>query len=575
MSCHTLLRKFTMEFNEIKTRNQLALFLGVPRSKLTYLLYIKGINNCYHSFSIPKKSGGTRTINVPCGELKSIQKTLANILYEYQISIWEMENITPNISHGFTKGKTIFTNAKIHTNKKYVLNIDLENFFDSFHFGRVCGYFEKNKFFDTFHEVATIIAQLTCYKGKLPQGAPTSPIITNLICQILDFRLLHIAKKFHLDYTRYADDLTFSTNDKHFIDLYNNFYSKVKKEICKSGFSINEKKTRLQYKDSKQTVTGLVVNKKPNINRKYYKTTKAMALNLYKNNSFIINGETGDLNQLNGRFSFINQIDKYNNKNDKSNKHNIYCLNSREKEYRKFLFYKNFIATEKPVIVTEGKTDIIYIKAALKNLYINYPNLIKKDSEGNFDFNVSFFTRSKVICYLFGISQDGADAMKNLYNYFSQNSGDKNNFPDYREYFESKFSQTIHHPILFLFDNELSNKNKPLYKFVHHIGIQNDSDEYKSLKNNLFTSIDKGNLFLVTNPLMFGKSECEIEDLFLPETLNHKILDKAFSRNSNFDTSKYYGKDRFSKYIATNYKNIDFTNFKFLLNTINTIIEKE
>lgn len=436
----------------------------------------------------------------------------------------------------------------------------------------MCGYFEKNKFFELSHEVSTIIAQLTCYKGKLPQGAPTSPIITNMICQILDFRLLHIAKKFHLDYTRYADDLTFSTNDKHFIDKYNDFYSKVKREFDKSGFSINEKKTRLQYKDSKQTVTGLVVNKKPNINREYYRTTKAMALNLYKNNSFIIDGELGTSEQLNGRFSFINQIEKYNNREDKFNKHNIYYLNSREKEYRKFLFYKNFIATEKPIIVTEGKTDILYIKSALKKLYVNYPNLIEKNAKGRFNYKISFFNRSKVICYLFGMSKDGADAMKNLYNFFSKNKGDKNIFPDYKTYFESKFSQIISHPILFLFDNELSNKSKPLHNFVNYLGIQKGSNEFKALESNLFTSIDKANLFLVTNPLVCGKPECEIEDLFLPDTLKHKIGEKEFSRSSKFDTNKYYGKDKFSKYIATNYKSIDFTNFKVLLDTINNII---
>lgn len=279
--------------------------------------------------------------------------------------------------------------------------------------------------------------------------------------------------------------MTFSTNDKRFIDKYNDFYSKVKREFDKSGFLINEKKTRLQYKDSKQTVTGLVVNKKPNINREYYRTTKAMALNLYKNNSFIIDGELGTYEQLNGRFSFINQIEKYNNREDKFNKHNIYYLNSREKEYRKFLFYKNFIATEKPIIVTEGKTDILYIKFALKKLYVNYPNLIEKNAKGNFNYKISFFNRSKVICYLFGMSKDGADAMKNLYNFFSKNKGDKNIFPDYKTYFESKFSQIISHPILFLFDNELSNKSKPLHNFVNYLGIKKDSSEFKALESNL------------------------------------------------------------------------------------------
>ena len=110
-----------------------------------------------------------------------------------------------------------------------VLNIDLENFFESFHFGRVRGFFIKNNNFLLPIEVATVIAQISCYEGKLPQGAPSSPIISNLICEILDYRLLKIAKKYKLNYTRYADDLTFSTNDKNFLGLQMEFYEEISK----------------------------------------------------------------------------------------------------------------------------------------------------------------------------------------------------------------------------------------------------------------------------------------------------------------------------------------------------------
>ncbi|PAF16952.1 RNA-dependent DNA polymerase, partial [Terribacillus saccharophilus] len=150
-----------------------------------------------------KKSGGERIIHTPSIDLKEIQRSIVEVLWRQQKILWEEHNIKPNISHAFIKKKGIITNARVHKNKRYVFNIDLEDFFDSFHFGRVRGFFEKNKDFLFPEKMATTLAQLTCYNGSLPQGAPTSPIITNLICNILDMRLLKIAKEFKLDYTRY------------------------------------------------------------------------------------------------------------------------------------------------------------------------------------------------------------------------------------------------------------------------------------------------------------------------------------------------------------------------------------
>lgn len=559
-------------FQDIHTRKDVAILLGLPLRKLTHLLYIKGIDNCYSSFVIPKKSGGVRTINAPNAELKSILRTFAELLAKYQQQIWEENNTSPNISHGFIKKKSILSNAKVHINKRYVLNIDLKDFFDSFHFGRVVGYFEKNKYFCLPHDIAIIFAQLTCYNGKLPQGAPTSPIITNLICQILDYRILSLAKKYRLDYTRYADDLTFSTNDKNFINTHANFLSEIDRIISRAGFAINPEKNRLIYKDSRQTVTGIVVNQKPNIERSYFKNTKSMALSLYKTGSFNIDGEEGTIAQLNGRFAYINQIEKHNNKNDNNNHHNFRKLSGKEKEYRKFLFYKNFIANEYPVIITEGKTDIVYLQAALKNLYKNYPDLIEKDGMGHFKFKIRFFSRTKTISYLFGVSKDGADAMKNIYNYFSKDKGDKNIFPDYKTLFREKYSLDISQPILFLFDHEIKSKKRPLYSFINYIGIQGNSKQLK-LETNLFTSIDEAKLYLITNPLIANKEECEIEDLFSAQTLNHVISGKTFSRQKDYDINKHFGKEIFSKYIASNYKSIDFSNFRKLLDIIVQIIK--
>jgi hypothetical protein len=100
-------------------------------------------------------------------ELKTIQVRLANKLWEYQMAIRAERSVHPNISHAFEKKKSIITNAHIHRNKYVVLNLDLEHFFESIHFGRVAGYFEKNKDFSLPHNIAIILAQLTCYDGHL------------------------------------------------------------------------------------------------------------------------------------------------------------------------------------------------------------------------------------------------------------------------------------------------------------------------------------------------------------------------------------------------------------------------
>ncbi|MEH2951276.1 retron Ec67 family RNA-directed DNA polymerase/endonuclease [Sporofaciens sp. JLR.KK001] len=375
--------------NEIKNRNELADFLAVPRKKLTYILYVKKIDNYYTSFDISKKNGGVRHIYAPYRDLKNIQRKIGDALWKYQKEIWKKNNINPIISHGFEKGKSILTNAKVHRDKKYVMNIDLENFFDCFHFDRVRGFFQKNINFQLSKEVSTVLAQLVCYNGKLPQGAPSSPIITNMICNIFDIRIAKLAKKYKLNYTRYADDLTFSTNDKKFIERYKEFYQELLQEIEKAGFIINTKKTRLFYKDSRQEVTGLVVNKRINVNRDYYKETRAMAHELYKKGVFQINGDEGTIHQLEGRFSFINQAVRYNNILDSEN-HSFYKLNGREKQYKQFLFYKYFFSNPKPLIVTEGKTDIVYIKAALKNLYKEYPQLKSKMKKGSLNIKFPF-----------------------------------------------------------------------------------------------------------------------------------------------------------------------------------------
>ena len=352
-----------MEFKDITDKRLLAKFLGIKYKELTYILYSKRTENLYQTFEIPKKNGKMRCINAPQEPLKYVQRNLAKQL----ISIQEKYYLeTNNIIQGFTKKRDIISNGSYHRNKRYILNLDLENFFDSFHFGRVKGYFQKNQYFMLNSNVATCLANIACYKGKLPQGSPSSPVITNLICSILDRRLATIAQKYRMTYTRYADDLTFSTNRRDFLENKDELISELYAVIDKSGFKVNRNKTRVLFWNSRQEVTGLVVNKKISVKREFYKETRAMLDHLYKGLIVEHNGIEVSLQQIEGRLSFINQIDKYNNKHGGERKNVQKGMNGREKEYQQFLFYKYFFCPSKPVIVTEGKTDPVYIRSALQ-----------------------------------------------------------------------------------------------------------------------------------------------------------------------------------------------------------------
>ncbi|WP_434120444.1 reverse transcriptase domain-containing protein [Pseudomonas fortuita] len=156
------------------------------------------LENQYKSFTIAKKSGGVRTIYAPSDYLKPIQAALSLLLQDciQEITKSKGDGFRSTLSHGFVRERSILTNAVMHLSQKNVLNIDLKDFFESFNFGRVRGFFIANKNFQLDPAVATVIAQIACYDNKLPQGSPCSPVITNLITHSLDIRLASLAKEF-------------------------------------------------------------------------------------------------------------------------------------------------------------------------------------------------------------------------------------------------------------------------------------------------------------------------------------------------------------------------------------------
>lgn len=243
---------------------------GQPYNEISSIIYPEPR---YIDFVIPKKSGGVRRISAPSAKVKSLQKSLLSYLQEHASSV-------KSCVHGFHRGRNVVSNAEAHCNgkTKFILNVDLKDFFPSITFYRVRGVFQAHPL-NFSNEAATVLAHLCCHKGVLVQGAPTSPIISNLICRSLDRDLINLAKKHRVIYTRYCDDLTFSFSSKDADKLPVSFCKfdgvnlslgdDLLKIINDNGFSVNEGKSRISSKFRRMEVTGLIVNEFPNVRRSY------------------------------------------------------------------------------------------------------------------------------------------------------------------------------------------------------------------------------------------------------------------------------------------------------------------
>lgn len=265
-------------FFSLATPEDVADLLEVSYSTLIYHLYRVPESHRYISFEIPKKAGGKRTINAPSSAIKILQRKLNFVLqqvYEARTSV-----------QGFMPNRSVVTNASKHSGKKHVLNLDLQDFFPSVNFGRVRGMF-KAKPYGLPNDVATVLAQTCCFQNQLPQGAPTSPIVSNMVSSRLDTQLQRLAQVYRCTYTRYADDISISTTQSRFPDeLASLDFStlppklvigkQLLEAITKNGFTINMRKARLQLRHDRHEVTGLTANQFPNVQRKYVNQIRAM-----------------------------------------------------------------------------------------------------------------------------------------------------------------------------------------------------------------------------------------------------------------------------------------------------------
>lgn len=229
----------------------------------------------YRSFEVPKKKKGEyREISSPVRQLKNIQyfiKMILEALYKPNDCVM-----------GFVKHRSVVDNARIHLCKIYVQNLDIKDFFPSITQDMILKCLIHSPYHINY-DVAFMIARLCCIRREdeskvLPQGSPTSPILANMVCDGLDNAIMSLAKHFNLDYTRYADDMTFSAQYNSFKDD-GRFMERLNSLIEKSGFKINSDKKRIQKQGSRQEVTGIILSNKTNVRRKYIKEIRVMLHN--------------------------------------------------------------------------------------------------------------------------------------------------------------------------------------------------------------------------------------------------------------------------------------------------------
>jgi len=266
--------------------SEIANFLGVSGSLVGHMV-IKP-NRYYRSYSIPKKSGKKRVISAPRIFLKTVQRYILDCI------------LTPLPIHqaavGFVRGRNMAMGAAVHVGKRFLWNIDLENFFPSINQSRVKAAFEKIGYPS---KAAYFLSGLCCLNGALPQGAPTSPALSNYIFSSIDEQISSIAKRNSISYSRYADDLSFSS-DRLISKI---FQSDVIKIVNENGFNINPSKCRLMGPRCRREVTGLTVNEKISIPREKRRKLRSMFHHLTKNPESFLEKK----NYFKGYISWISQ----------------------------------------------------------------------------------------------------------------------------------------------------------------------------------------------------------------------------------------------------------------------------
>ncbi len=267
----------------LHTAEELAAAMKITVGELRFLAYSRRVSTVSHykRFEIPKKSGGTRHISAPMPRLKRAQEwVLRHLLDKVPVH---------DAAHGFRLGRSIVSNAAPHAGADVIVNLDLKDFFPTITYRRIRGVFRKLGYSE---QVATILALVSSEphtdaveldgrtyhvaRGErfLPQGAPTSPAITNLLCRRLDARLFRVAERLGFRYTRYADDLTFSASGESAAHV-GRILRQVRWVVEQEDLRVHPDKTRVWRRGRRQEVTGLVVNQRVNVSRRLLRRFRA------------------------------------------------------------------------------------------------------------------------------------------------------------------------------------------------------------------------------------------------------------------------------------------------------------
>lgn len=360
-------------------RGDVARLVGLPLHTLTWWVYGFRPSRRYTRFEVRRRNGGAaRVIHAPIKPIKDIQRTLATTLAQCY-------EPPPNV-HGFTPGRSPVTNAQQHQRKRWVLKIDLEDFFPTINFGRVRGLFLARPF-EYPEEVATLLAQICCHNNELPQGAPTSPIVSNFICRRLDAQLARLARMERCHYTRYADDIAFSTDRTRFPALLAApqpgsipvLGDRLREVVHSNGFRINEPKTRLMRHTQRQRVTGLVVNEKVNVSREYVRGIRAA---LYVWDRYGESEAVRSFNRANGLRSWppgkpdprfrrviagrVQHVGRVTGWSNHRYRHLAGVLHKLDPSFSPRTL-KTLHATQRVRMYAEGRTDLLHLTAALEH----------------------------------------------------------------------------------------------------------------------------------------------------------------------------------------------------------------